>query len=77
MNLVPNDSWCVGDLNADAVLDQNDEDLIIAFLQAHNWEVHPVDPDWNPLYNIDCDDVIGRFDWIHLIPLVGNECPPN
>lgn len=73
-----NGTWCIGDVNFDGVIDGIDVSLIVAYLQDHAWVIYPDDPDWNPVFNLDCDENIGRFDMIILLNLVddGQTCSP-
>ena len=79
MPIGQNGSWCIGDVNLDGVINASDINVMNLYLFAHNYVVTPDNPDWNAIYNINCDGIIDRLDFVRLqsLYLSGQICPPS
>lgn len=76
--VVGNMDWCIGDINGLGGVNLADRLLLEEFLDLHDWYIEPSHPDWDPIFNINCDGAIDRFDPSALderVLLYGSGCP--
>ena len=79
MMLGQNSSWCIGDLNTNGLVNDDDIQILINYILANPGRIDPTHPNWNGIFDLDCNNLVQYREDLSAIEskraLLGDECP--